>query len=167
MSPLVFTALFQPLFCYHFSTNFLLSSSLVPLSRLSRIVEKGRWLLEACLWFLLGKMVMEGRQRGWSQPSLHCQSCSRKSEAGPVHLHKTKGKAGGSAHNSSQRSTEEQQMPMAKQLVHMNEAIQMSDETGGNCGELENTGSTQGISTHILTLCNPNKIGPSPRVISL
>ena len=50
---------------------------------------------------------------------------------------------------------------------HMNEAVQMSDEIGGNSGELENTGPTQGISIYFLTLCRPNYTGQSPRVISL
>lgn len=49
---------------------------------------------------------------------------------------------------------------------HMDEAVQVSD-IARNCGEVENTFTIQGISTHFLTLFRPNEIGQSSRVIRL
>lgn len=80
--------------CDHFSTNALLSSALVSLSRLSTMVV-GIFLLSLSLCPVLGKMVAGVRLGGRGWPSLPCQTCTRKSEARPVNLHGTKGKAGG------------------------------------------------------------------------
>lgn len=79
-------------FCLAIVSQFFFLFLLVSLSRLSRMVVGAARVF---LCPVLRKMVAEGRQEGWGWPSLHCQSCTRKSKASPVCLHETKGKVGG------------------------------------------------------------------------
>lgn len=93
-----------------------------------QIEQDGGVLLGTLLCPVLEKIIAEG----CGQPSRCCQSYSRKSETGPVHLHGTKSKAGETLCNGSRRSKWGGKCPLLGQAVHTGEAVHVSDEVGGS-----------------------------------
>lgn len=102
-----------------------LPSSLISFSRLSKMWE--REPLEGISLSVPGKMLAEERWGRWSQPPLHCQFCSRESEAGPVIYTKQK---------SGMEGPPAMVLKDMQRGGHMNEVVQISNKIGGNWRKL-------------------------------
>ena len=87
----------------------------------------GKGASEGHFFVCPGKTLAEERWGRWSQPPLHCQSCSGESEAGPVIYTQQK---------SGMEGPPAMVLEDMQRGGHRNEVVQISNEIGGNWRKL-------------------------------